>query len=224
MSSYYAIAKGRVPGVYTSWGDAKKQVDGFKFPKYRKFATKEEAENFVKENSSPITMKSQTHVEEKAEIITEGLVVFTDGSAINNGKKGAKAGYAMVWPNHPHLTAGKPLEGHVKTNNRAEFMACIAALEAAAQEDPEFRETLYIYTDSELLINTVTKWMRGWKKNGWKKASGDPVMNQDLVVRLDELTNRRKVVWTHVDAHTGGTDWMSTWNDRADVLAKSAVA
>jgi ribonuclease HI len=217
-SFFYAVAKGRAPGVYTTWREAEKQVTGFNYPKYRKFSTQEEADAFVKQYGQA------SKPDPKEEPSTEGYVVFTDGSAIGNGKTNAKAGYAMVWPNHPHLTTSKPLQGTPKTNNRAEFMACIDALEALQQEDPRGDQPLHVYTDSMLLINTVTKWIKGWKKNGWKKASGDEVQNLDLVKRLDELLTQRKATWTHVEAHTGNNDWMSMWNDKADKLAKSAAA
>lgn len=231
--AHYAIAKGRIPGVYATWNEAKKQIDGFKYAKYRKFETAEEAHAFVKEHSAPppsivkqLAASETTLVStrENEEASRDGLVVFTDGSAIGNGKKSAKAGYAAVFPNHPHLTCAKPLEGTVQTNNRAEFMACIYALEAADTHDPERRETLHVYTDSQLLINTVTKWMSGWKRKGWKKSTGDPIMNQDLVERLDALLSHgRKVTWTHVEAHTGKSDWMSTWNDTVDKMARGVV-
>lgn len=225
---YYAVAKGRTPGVYTSWPEAKSQVDGFKFPKYRKFPVREEAEEFVRAHASaaPAPFKTIVPVAVAAEPGPDALVVFTDGSAIGNGSKTARAGYAMVWPNHPHLTCGKPLPcGAHKTNNRAEFMACIDALEAADTVDPTRSQTLYVYTDSMLLINTVTKWRQNWKRNGWCKSSGEPILNRDLVERLDVLlTARRNVVWRHVEAHTNRTDWMSKWNAEADALAKKSAA
>lgn len=227
--AHYAVAKGRVPGVYSTWDEAKKQIDGFKYAKYRKFATVEEARSFVKEHGTPSSVVKQLGIDiptvvSDSEVVKEGLVVFTDGSAIGNGKKSAKAGYAAVFPNHPHLTCAKPLEGAVQTNNRAEFMACIYALEAADTHDPERTETLHIYTDSQLLINTTTKWMSGWKRKGWKKSTGEPIMNQDLVERLDNLLSKgRKVAWTHVEAHTGKTDWISTWNDTVDKMARGII-
>lgn len=222
--AFYAVAKGRTPGVYNTWDQAKKQVDGFKYPKFRKFDSREEAEAFVNSaKPTNIVQQLSAQVDAPSESRT-GLVVFTDGSAIGNGKANAKAGYAMVWPNHPHLTASFPLEGAIKTNNRAEFMACIKALEAVDVEDPDCDQPLHIYTDSELLINSVTKWMKSWKKNGWKKSSGDPILNADLVQRLDVLTGgKRKIVWTHVEAHTGRTDWMSKWNDVVDKMAREAA-
>jgi ribonuclease HI len=237
LPAFYAVAVGRVPGVYRSWPETKKQVDGFKNPKYRKFATQEEADDFVTNGAKAPSVLAQFGVTAPIDIPTKkpiaplvigdtDLAVFTDGSAIANGRKNARAGYAMVWPNHPEYTAGKPLVDSLKTNNRAEFMACIDALTTADTIDPGRTQTLYIFTDSMLLINTVTKWRQGWKRNGWKKASGEPIMNRDLVERLDTLLNGspRQVVWRHVEAHTNKTDWQSIWNAKADELAKSAVA
>lgn len=221
-TAFYAVAKGRTPGVYTTWTEAKAQVDGFKFPKYRKFATREEATQFVMENGEK---KEDKNVEktDKHDVVREGLVVFTDGSAIGNGSRTAKAGYAVVWPNHPHLTQGRELIEGAKTNNRAEFMAAITAIELADTVDPERNDTLHIYTDSMLLINTAMKWRAAWKRKGWKKADGQEVMNKDLVIRLDSLLETRKVEWYHVEAHTGRDDWKSVWNAKVDELAQKSA-
>jgi ribonuclease HI len=226
---YYAVAIGRQPGIYRSWADTKKQVDGFKNPKYRKFATEEEAKDFIASVSSQkrvpsVVAQMGVDVGSATPCEPDDLVVFTDGSAIGNGKAHVKAGFAMVWPNHPHLTASHPLVGGIKTNNRAEYTAAIQAIEVADTVNPTLDKPLYIYTDSMLLINSVTKWMSGWKRKGWKKADGEEVMNKDLVMRLDELVQRRRVIWKHVAAHTGGTDWESTWNAKADELAKAAAS
>jgi ribonuclease HI len=74
------------------------------------------------------------------------------------------------------------------TNNKMEMQAAIAALEffkLSAQTQP-----ITLYTDSEYLINSITKWMPGWKKKGWKKSDGNPVQNQDLLEILDQLNSR----------------------------------
>jgi ribonuclease HI len=222
--SFYAVAKGRAPGIYMTWADAKAQVDGFKFPKYRKFTTHEEAADFIKTNT-PKTLDDLVEVETVVKNKDCDLVVFTDGSAIGNGRKDARAGYAVVWPNNPELTQAHKITEGAKTNNRAEFMAAILALELADQIDPTRKQKLHIYSDSMLLINTATKWRTTWKRNGWCKADGKEVMNRDLVERLDSLlTARPKVAWQHVEAHTGKSDYMSIWNAKADELAQKVVA
>ncbi len=99
------------------------------------------------------------------------------------------------------------------TNNKMEMQAAIAALqflESSGQTEP-----ITLFTDSEYLINCVTKWVKGWKKKGWKKADGNPVQNQDLLEILDEL-NSRLVKWQHVRGHSGNVG-----NERCDVIART---
>ena len=150
------------------------------------------------------------------------IQVFLDGSALGNGKANAKAGYAAVFVEHPELTLAEHLSyvnGHAPTNNRAEYMALIRALEVAP---PGI--AMKAYTDSMLLFNTITKWIPAWKRKGWRKADGSPVMNIDLVQKLDILKTQRKLTMQHVAAHTGKQDFLSVWNDKADRLAKAAAA
>jgi ribonuclease HI len=98
------------------------------------------------------------------------------------------------------------------TNNRMEMLGAIAAL-SAVRDRPE---PVKIYTDSALLINGITKWISGWKRNGWMTAAGKPVVNRDLWERLDLLTQARKrrLAWGHVKGHAG-----HEINERCDVIA-----
>lgn len=157
----------------------------------------------------------------KASIIN----VFTDGSCIQSGKnkQNRPAGYACVFPEYPSFNYAAKLEGKEKTNNRAEYAACIMALKIANKIDPTHTNILYVHTDSELMINSLTKWLPGWKSKGWKKADGSPVKNVDLLKVLDESLKHRVVVFKHVRAHTGKTDWASLHNDLADRMAKKAA-
>lgn len=99
------------------------------------------------------------------------------------------------------------------TNNRMEMQAAIAALQylqASGQTEP-----IILYTDSEYLINCVTKWVKNWKAKGWKKSDGKPVLNQDLLVILDRL-NSRQIKWQHVKGHAGNVG-----NERCDTIARA---
>lgn len=125
----------------------------------------------------------------------EVINVFTDGSCIQSSqnKNGNRpAGYACVFPENPKYNFGGKLEGKEKTNNRAEFTACIVAFQIADKIDPTFQKPLKVFTDSELLINSLTKWLNGWKVKNWKKADGSPVKNVDLLKTLDELMKKTK--------------------------------
>lgn len=144
------------------------------------------------------------------------VVAFTDGSFKNN-----VAGCAVVFPDHQHHNYSARLTDG--TNNRAEYIALIKAIEITTESiDPTKTRDLIVNTDSELLVNTINKWMPGWKRRGWIKADGKPVKNLDLVKRIDELLKTRRVLVRHVRAHTKRQDYGSRWNDAADKLAKRA--
>lgn len=182
--------------------------------------------------SEKVNVKEETHISQssavqhpisssKATIIN----VFTDGSCIQSSKnkQNRPAGYACVFPEYPSFNYAAKLEGKEKTNNRAEYAACIMALKIANKIDPTHSSILYVHTDSELMINSLTKWVPGWKSKGWKKADGSPVKNVDLLKVLDEQLKQRMVVFKHVRAHTGKNDWSSVHNDLADRMAKKAA-
>jgi ribonuclease HI len=98
------------------------------------------------------------------------------------------------------------------TNNKMEMQAAIAALEffkSSGQTQP-----ITLFTDSEYLINSITKWMPGWKRKGWKKSDGNPVQNQDLLQTLDQL-NSQLIKWQHVRGHSGNIG-----NERCDAIAR----
>lgn len=146
------------------------------------------------------------------------LICFTDGSAINNGKTYCKAAYAVIWPDYPDFNYGdKVLPA---TNNRAEYSGAICALKQANIIDPIYKLQLHIYTDSMLLINSMTKWLSGWKKNGFMTKNKTKVLNQDLLLELDKLVQKRRTHFHHVKAHTNASTWEAKYNDMADKLAR----
>ncbi|WP_016951891.1 ribonuclease HI [Anabaena sp. PCC 7108] len=136
--------------------------------------------------------------------------IYTDGACTGNPGPGGWA--VVVYFNDGSIHEMGDASRHT-TNNKMEMQAAIAALqylEASGQNEP-----ITLYTDSEYLINCVTKWVKGWKKKGWKKSDGNPVQNQDLLEILDEL-NSRLVKWQHVRGHSGNIG-----NERCDVIARS---
>jgi ribonuclease HI len=82
-----------------------------------------------------------------------------------------------------------------------------------------------IVTDSRLMIDSMTRWLAGWKKKNWKTSSGGLVKNQDLVLALDaELARHEAVRWHWVRGHeTGPEHAHKALNDRADQLAVAAA-
>lgn len=149
------------------------------------------------------------------------LKVFTDGSCI---QKLGKACAATVWPNLEFDDQAFFLDpSSPRTCNRAEFLAAIKAGEQADLIDPERQRALHIYTDSMLMVNSMTIWVSAWRGNAWKKADGRPIKNLDLIQMLDDQASKRTTKYTHVKAHTDGSDYNSFWNARADRTAQKAV-
>lgn len=99
------------------------------------------------------------------------------------------------------------------TNNRMELMAAIRGLEALTRSC-----TVVLVTDSKYVINGITQWMSGWKRNDWRTASKLPVKNADLWRRLDDITQKHTIDWQWVKGHSG-----DLYNDRADALANRGI-
>jgi ribonuclease HI len=113
--------------------------------------------------------------------------IFTDGAVLNNGTNFAKGGYAVFFGKDDPRNFAGPLISHTVTNNRAELMAVIKALEIILihSEGRTFGQHVEIYSDSMYTIDSITKWIPGWKRRGWIKADRDPVENMDLMSILD---------------------------------------
>ena len=99
------------------------------------------------------------------------------------------------------------------TNNRMELTAAIEALNALGRTS-----AITIVTDSTYVKDGLTKWIHGWKKNGWKTSAKKPVKNQDLWQALDEACRRHDVTWKWVKGHAGDEG-----NERADALARQGA-
>lgn len=100
------------------------------------------------------------------------------------------------------------------TNNKMELTAAIEALKLA---EKEAAKDVIIYTDSNYVVNGITKWILGWKKNGWKSASG-AVKNQELWQELDALNLKVRARFVWVKAHSG-----IEGNEKADELSNKGV-
>lgn len=151
----------------------------------------------------------------------EGIIIFTDGASKGNGSKHSRAGCSVIFPDYPEYNIRHTLPKG-STNNRAEYTAIQLAFEQINKLDFMKNQRVYIYTDSQLIIDSMTKWIKAWKRNNWKKSDGKPVLNQDILKRIDELSCLRHVTYKHVRAHTGKDDWESIWNQRADDEANMA--
>ena len=136
--------------------------------------------------------------------------IFTDGACSGNPGPGGWGTILRMGEKERELSGGEA----ATTNNRMELMAAIAGLEAL-QRPCRVRLT----TDSKYVLDGATKWIKGWKKNGWKTADKKPVKNVDLWQRLDTAHALHKVDWRWVKGHSGHAE-----NERVDELARAAIA
>ena len=154
------------------------------------------------------------------------IIVFTDGSADRNGKRYATASYAVYFPRQPDLNYAAPLLGENVSNNRAELMAVQCAIDIANLVDHDCRRELWIFSDSNLVVLSLTDWCKTWKSRGWRSKGGKWIENLDLIRPLfktfQSRCNRNRVGLKHVYAHTGNQDWMSRCNEVVDRLASAA--
>lgn len=133
--------------------------------------------------------------------------VFTDGASEGNPGPGGWGAVLVV--DGQVVSEDYGSEPHT-TNNRMELTAMIAGLRMIPGDTPTD-----VYTDSELVVNILTKWASGWKANGWKKKSPGPIANLELVKEAYSLAQARPLAnirW--IKAHSG-----FRWNEYADSLA-----
>jgi len=145
----------------------------------------------------------------------EYKIVYSDGCCFANGCSRARAGYGVYWDEDHPWNISERLQGD-QTNQRAELKAAISAMEVALLNGITHLE---IRTDSKYTIQSATEWIRGWKKSNWiKKTDSKPVMNKDLMMKIDELQQKLKLKWTYIPGHSSNKG-----NDEADRLAKAGA-
>jgi ribonuclease HI len=152
---------------------------------------------------SPRTVSDRTEVE-----------IFTDGACSGNPGPGGwgtilRVKKAEGGSRERELSGGDP----ATTNNRMELMAAIQGLEALKRPC-----RVRLFTDSIYVRDGVTKWIHGWKKNGWRTADKKPVKNVELWQRLDAARAPHQVDWIWVKGHSGHAE-----NERADQLARDEI-
>lgn len=132
--------------------------------------------------------------------------IFTDGSSRPNPGPG---GWGAVYARDGKLVEERYGHEEWTTNNRMELTAMIAGLEMAPVD-----MAITVYSDSQLVVNTLTKWAKGWEARGWKRKEGE-ISNLDLVQRAWAIVQQKphvRIEW--IRAHDG-----SRWNEYADALS-----
>ncbi len=138
-----------------------------------------------------------------------GIEIFTDGACSGNPGPGGWGAILRTGAHEKELSGGE----RATTNNRMEMMAVIQGLAALTKPSK-----VTLYTDSRYVLDGATKWIKNWKKNGWKTADKKPVKNEDLWRLLEVEAARHEIAWRWVRGHDGHAE-----NERADALARGAI-
>lgn len=138
------------------------------------------------------------------------VTIYTDGACSGNPGPGGWGAILISGEHRKELNGGEA----ETTNNRMELTAAIEALNALKRPC-----SVALYTDSVYVRDGITKWIHGWRRNGWRTADKKPVKNAELWQALEQALKRHKVDWHWVKGHAGHPE-----NERADELAREGLA
>ncbi len=138
------------------------------------------------------------------------VIVHTDGACSGNPGPGGWGAILEFNGTQKELSGGEGLT----TNNRMELTGAIVALESLKRPCK-----VEMHVDSAYVKDGITKWIHGWKRNGWKTADKKPVKNMELWQRLDAALANHEISWRWVKGHAGHSE-----NERADELAREGMA
>ena len=141
--------------------------------------------------------------------MSDAIHIWTDGACSGNPGHGGWGAVLRAGRHEREISGAEA----ATTNNRMELMAAIEALNALKKPS-----AVLLHTDSKYVMDGVTRWIHGWKKNGWKTADKKPVKNEDLWRALDAAASRHQVTWKWVKGHAD-----DEMNNRADELARGAI-
>ncbi|MDB9785370.1 ribonuclease HI [Amylibacter sp.] len=142
------------------------------------------------------------------------LYAYTDGACSGNPGPGGW-GVLLLAKQDDNIIKTRSLSGGAaeSTNNQMELTAAIMALEALDKPSK-----ITIVTDSSYVKDGITKWIFGWKKNGWKTSAKKAVKNEELWKRLEKATKQHDVNWEWIKGHAGHIE-----NEQADELARNGM-
>lgn len=198
---YYAVRKGRKPGIYTSWPECQQMISGFSGSEYKSFSSLKDAEAFMNSDSA----KQLDAFSETPSSTANNFVAWVDGSFNQNtGEYGS--GIVLVTPegNHEGNFKGAVPDFVSARNVAGEILAAVYAIEGAMKLGLPHLTIVHDYVG-----------IRNWATGDWKANS--PIARY-YIEYLKGIKGRIKLDFVKVDAHTG-----VELNERADALAKSAV-
>lgn len=207
-NKFYAVKKGKKPGIYNTWPDCQKQVNGFPGAEYKSFKTKNEALIYMGEKT---TSTSRTTASSNA------IQLFSDGGSRNHGnklgqhvKKDDKAAWAYLIINHGQKDFDSAGELGA-TNNKMEVLGLVNGLKKLIQTGCQ-DQAIDVILDSKYVLDAVTKgWLTSWKRRGWKKSDGTVIKNLAEFKELDQLLpqfSRLSFSWTKGHATNDGNNFV----------------
>jgi len=140
---------------------------------------------------------------------SQKIIIYTDGACSGNPGDGGW-GAILMFKEHQKQISGSQKD---TTNNQMEITAVIESLKIIKKSSE-----IIVYTDSKYVMEGITKWINGWKNNGWKTADKKPVKNCELWQKLENEVNKHNIEWRWVKGHSG-----NKYNDIADNLAREAI-
>lgn len=217
---YYVIWAGAIPGIYTSWPEAERQVKGFAGARYKSFMTKEEAETAYHQGAGAKPAARKPAAAKPARAVTTAAAaevnIYCDGACDPNpGQAGTgiavyrQGALAELWYG---------LYNPAGTNNTAELLGLHHALRFARQAIAS-QQSVAVHCDSKYAIDCITTWAFGWKAKGWTRKGGEIknlALIQDAHALYLEMADSVQVL--HVRGHAG-----IEGNELADRMSMLAV-
>lgn len=197
---FYAVLKGKNPGIYTTWKQTEAETKGFSGAIYKGFTTKKEAEEFI--NKSTLTVKH-----EQPKTISNKTIIYTDGSCEN---KICGFGIVILTPNHEKYTYYGKVPLSAFDNMKKQQYNDVAELYAIYASLTLIQRDVILYTDCDYAVTTLTSYIHAWIKNGTIKNRE----NSQLLLAIYEQMTIRNIEFQHVNSHIG-----IKYNEECDVLA-----
>lgn len=147
--------------------------------------------------------------------LMENIIVYTDGGCSGNPGAGGWGAVVIADGKVRQLSGGEKFT----TNNRMELTAAISVLSVIASDAALKTRRVIVNIDSQYVKNGITTWIKSWKAKGWLTADKNPVKNQDLWQKLDDVSANLDVNWNWVKGHAG-----IEYNELCDSLCKMEMA